>query len=115
VKRDNHIYKSEYHPDVVADSNEGTKALYHVRGNKVYASAGHPDGSSPHALFTIADNGMVHTTMDHPEHRSGLPVFILGKKPDAAFIQNAIAKEAAPQQPPKTTPNSIGQPPTQHE
>src|SRR5207302_11504805 len=94
VKRENHIYKSEYHPDVVADKEEGLKAIYHVRGNKVYASAAHPDGPSAHALFTIGDSGLIHTTNDHPEHKSNLPVFILGKKPDAAFIEKTIQKEA---------------------
>ena len=103
-KEGNHIYKSEYHPDVIADSNEAHKAVYHVKGNKVYASAAHPDGSSPHALFTISDSGTIHTTLDHPEHRSEQPVFILGKKPDADFIKKAIAAEAAPPPPPPPPP-----------
>jgi hypothetical protein len=94
VKQDNHIFKSEYHPDVVANQEEGQKAIYHVRGNKVYASAAHPDGPSAHALFTISDAGTIHTTLDHPEHKSGLPVFVLGKKPDQAFIEKTIQKEA---------------------
>lgn len=101
-KMDNHIYKSEYHPDVIADSAEGQKAIYHVKGNKVYASAAHPGGASPHALFTINDGGLIHTTMDHPEHQSGNAVFVLGdhgdvhpmKKPDADFIKKTIASEA---------------------
>ena len=111
-KDGNHIYKSEYHPDVIADSNEAHKAVYHVKGNKVYASAAHPDGPSPHALFTISDNGMIHTTLDHPEHQSGQAVFVLGdhgevhpmKKPDAEFIKKAIAAEAPPPSPPPTPP-----------
>ena len=90
VKKENHIFKSEYHPDVLANKEEGLKALYHVRGNKVYASAGHPDGPSPHALFTITDKGTIHTTIDHPEHKSEQPVFILDAKPDAQFIEKAI-------------------------
>ena len=67
VKEENHIFKSEYHPDVIADKNEGTKAIYHVKGNKVYASAAHTDGPSAHALFTIGETGLIHTTLDHPE------------------------------------------------
>lgn len=93
VKEDNHIFKSEYHPDVVANKEEGLKAIYHVKGNKVYASAGHPDGPSPHALFTLSDSGTLHTTLDHPGHKSDLPVFILDKKPDAAFIAKTIQNE----------------------
>lgn len=93
VKRDNHIFKSEYHPDVVADSNEGNKAIYHVKGNKVYASVDHPNGPSPHALFTISESGAMHTTMEHPEHQSGQPVFHLHENPDRAFIEKTIAKE----------------------
>jgi hypothetical protein len=101
VKRDDHIFKSEYHPDVVANKEEGQKAIYHVRGNKVYASAAHPDGPSAHALFTISEGGTIHTTIDHPEHKSGLPVFVLGKKPDKAFIEKTIQKEALRPEPKK--------------
>jgi hypothetical protein len=101
-KVDNHIYKSEYHPDVVADSNEGNKAIYTVRGNKVYATGAHPDGPSPHAIFTINDNGMIHTTIDHPEHQSGQAVFVLDHKPDADFIKKTI--EAETMQKPPTPP-----------
>ena|SRR6185436_17644715 len=102
VKRDNHIFKSEYHPDVLADSNEANKAIYHVRGNKVYASAAHPDGPSPHALFTISDKGTIHTTIDHPEHQSGQAVFVLDHRPDAEFIKKTIEAEALkPSEPPK--------------
>jgi hypothetical protein len=103
-KVDNHIYKSEYHPDVIADSNEAHKAVYHVKGNKVYASAAHPDGPSPHALFTITDGGTIHTTIDHPEHQSGQAVFIMDKKPDADFIKKTIAAEAPPPPPPPPPP-----------
>ena len=97
VKRDDHIFKSEYHPDVIADSNEGNKAIYHVKGNKVYASAAHPEGPSAHALFTISESGTIHTTLDHPEHKSDLPVFVMDKKPDRSFIEKTIAKEAGNQ------------------
>ena len=101
VKQDNHIFKSEYHPDVVANKEEGLKAIYHVRGNKVYASAAHPDGPSLHALFSISDGGTIHTTVDHPEHQSNLPVFVLGKQPDKAFIEKTIQKEAPKVEAPK--------------
>lgn len=95
-KVDNHIYKSEYHPDVVANSSEGKKAIYTVRGNKVYATGEHPDGPSPHAMFTITDKGTIHTTMDHPEHKNGLAVFVMDHRPDPEFIQKTIAAEAGP-------------------
>jgi hypothetical protein len=88
---DNHIYKSEYHPDVIANSAEGQKAIYHVRGNKIYASAAHPDGASAHALFRVSDAGTIHTTHDHPEHQSDQPVYILGKeKLDPSFIEKVM-------------------------
>jgi hypothetical protein len=91
VKRDNHIYKSEYHPDVVANTAEGEKALYHVRDNKIFASADHPDAGNPHALFTIHENGVIRATHSHPEHKNNQPVFVLGgEKPDASFIERAI-------------------------
>ena len=101
VKRDNHIFKSEYHPDVVVNSNEGNKAIYAVRGNKVYATGEHPDGPSPHAIFTITDKGTIHTTMDHPEHRSGQAVFVLDHRPDPEFIKKTIEAETmkAPEPP----------------
>ncbi len=100
-KVDSHIYKSEYHPDVAADSNEGNKAIYTIRGNKVYATGHHPDGPSPHAIFTISDKGTVHTTMDHPEHRSGQAVFVMDHRPDAEFIKKTIEAETmkAPEPP----------------
>jgi hypothetical protein len=103
VKRDNHIYKSEYHPDVVANKEEGLKAIYHVQGNKIYASAAHPDGPSPHAIFTISDSGTIHTTHAHPQHQSDLPVFVMSKRPDAAFIEKTIQAEA-PKSAPKIEP-----------
>lgn len=90
-KVDNHIFKSEYHPDVVANKEEGLKAMYHVKGDKIYASAGHPDGPSPHAIFRISDTGTIHTTHAHPEHRSNQPVFVLGKaKLDPSFIEKVM-------------------------
>ena len=91
VKRENHIFKSEYHPDVVANNDEGLKAIYHVKGNKVYATENHPEGASAHALFTINDGGTIHTTHENPGHKSDLPVFVMGgEKPDASFIERVI-------------------------
>jgi hypothetical protein len=110
-KVDNHIYKSEYHPDVIANKDEGQKAIYHVKGNKVYASAAHPDGPTPHALFTI-NGGLIHTTIDHPEHQSGLPVFKLDHRPDAEFIKKTVAAEAPPPPPkPASSPTPPHSPP----
>ena len=80
-----------------------------MKGNKVYASAAHPDGPNPHAIFTISDKGTIHTTIDHPGHQSGDAVFVLGshgevhpmKKPDAAFIKRTIEKESGGHDAPK--------------
>jgi hypothetical protein len=102
-KVDNHIYKSEYHPDVIANKEEGLKAIYHVRDNKIYASAAHPDGPSPHAIFKIAANGLIHTTHDHPEHQSDLPVFVMNHRPDPEFIKKTVAAEAPPTQKPASS------------
>lgn len=91
VKRDNHIFKSEYHPDVIANKDEGLKAMYHVKGDKIYTSAAHPDGAGPHAVFRISERGTVHTTHAHPEHHSDQPVFVLGKeKLDQSFIERVM-------------------------
>lgn len=89
VKRDdNRIYKSEYHPDVLANKAEGEKALYHVKGDKVYAAGAHPDG--PHAVFEIRGD-KIHTTPHHSEHNPSQHVFELGgAKPDASFIERVI-------------------------
>ncbi len=92
-KTGDHIFKSEYHPDVVANGEEAHKAIYHVKGNKVYATGEHPDGASPHAIFTITDKGTIHTTMDHPEHQNGLAVYVLDHRPDPKMIEQTIANE----------------------
>ena len=44
-----------------------TKAVYTVRDNKVYTTALHPQGESPHALFEIKGD-KIHTTEFHPNH-----------------------------------------------
>jgi hypothetical protein len=91
VKKDNHIFKSEYHPDVIANQREADKALYHVKGDKVYTSAAHPDGPGPHAVFHIREDGKIHTTEHHPQHNPGQHVFELGDaKPDPSFIEKVI-------------------------
>lgn len=90
VKKANHIFKSEYHPDVIANQNEATKAIYSVRGNKVYATADHPEGPSPHALFEIKGD-KIHTTIHHPDHNPAHHIYELGKeKLDSSFIERAI-------------------------
>ena len=90
VKKDNHIFKSEYHPDVLENQAEATKALYHVKGDKVYAAGAHPDGPSPHAMFRIHGE-KVFTTHHHPQHDPAQHVFEMGGvKPDASFIERVI-------------------------
>ena len=90
VKKENRIFKSEYHPDVLANGEEAHKALYHVKGDKVYASAGHPDGVNPHAIFQIRGD-KIHTTVAHPNHNPEHHVYELGKeKPDPGFIERVI-------------------------
>jgi hypothetical protein len=90
VMKGNHVYKSEYHPDVRADAHEGTKALYVKRGEKLYASAAHPDAGNPHAMYHIRE-GKVFTTMDHPQHNPDMHVFELGAvKSDPSFIKRVI-------------------------
>jgi hypothetical protein len=44
-----------------------TKALYVVHDNKAYATAFHPNGESPHAMFEIKGD-KIHTTEFHPRH-----------------------------------------------
>ena len=90
VKKDNHIFKSEYHPDVLANKEEGLKAMYSVRGEKVYAAADHPEGPSPHAIFEIKGD-KIHTTLHHSDHNPSHHVFELGnERPDPSFIERVI-------------------------
>ena len=51
----------------IKDGKPDTKAVYRVAGNKIYATAQHPSGASPHALFEIRGD-KVHTTNFHPAH-----------------------------------------------
>lgn len=51
-----------------------TKALYQVKGNKLYATALHPDGASPHAMFEIRGD-KIHTTAAHPAHNPSSHTF----------------------------------------
>ncbi len=51
-----------------------TKAIYAVRGDKVFATAFHPQGENPHALFEIRGD-KIHTTEFHPNHDPGKHVF----------------------------------------
>ena len=51
-----------------------TKAVYQVRGDKVYATKLHPDGASPHAMFEIRGD-KIHTTAAHPAHNSSRHTF----------------------------------------
>src|SRR4051812_34945978 len=74
VMKGDHVFKSEYHPDVRANSSEGDKAILMKKGNKLYATGDHPDGASPHAMYEIRGD-KIHTTMDHPNHVHDTHVF----------------------------------------
>jgi hypothetical protein len=60
AKAGDHIYEMK-------GGRPDTKALYNIRGGKVYASSFHPNGASQHASFEIRGNSM-HTTPHHPGH-----------------------------------------------
>jgi len=53
-----------------------TKPIYAVHGDKVFATAHHPDGASPHALFEIRGD-KVHTTSFHPAHNASSHTFLI--------------------------------------
>ena len=90
VMKGQKVFKSEYHPDVLANSEEGTKAILMKRGNKLYATNDHPMGNNPHAIYEIRGD-KIHTTMDHPQHVRESHVFELGPaKNDPGFIENVI-------------------------
>ena len=90
VMKGNKVFKSEYHPDVRANADEGNKAILMKRENKLYATHDHPDGASPHALYEIRGD-KIHTTMNHPQHNADGHVFVLGDvKHDQGFIDNVI-------------------------
>lgn len=50
------------------------KPLYVVRNNKAFATAYHPDGESPHAMFEIKGD-KIHTTEYHPNHNPDTHTF----------------------------------------
>ncbi len=50
------------------------KPLYAVRDNHAYATAFHPGGESPHAMFEIKGDKL-HTTINHPEHNPSTHVY----------------------------------------
>ncbi len=56
-----HIY------DIKGGRPDFDKPLYVVRNNHAYATAFHPQGESPHALFEIKGD-KIHTTEFHPAH-----------------------------------------------
>jgi len=58
------------------DGRPDTKAVYAVRGDKIYATAHHPEGPSPHALFEIRGD-KVHTTPFHPAHNPAAHTFTI--------------------------------------
>ncbi len=58
------------------DGRPDTKAIYAVRGNKIYATQHHPSGASPHALFEIKGD-KVHTTSFHPAHNPTAHTFTI--------------------------------------
>ena len=90
VMKGEKVFKSEYHPDVRANSEEGTKAILMKRGNKLYATGDHSMGESPHAMYEIRGD-KIHTTMNHPQHNADGHVFELGPaKIDPGFIENVI-------------------------
>jgi hypothetical protein len=90
VMKGEQVFKSEYHPDVRANAEEGTKAVLTKRGDKLFAAGQHADGSAPHALYEIRGD-KIHTTSHHPNHVHDSHVFELGPvKDDQNFIDNVI-------------------------
>ena len=58
-----HIY------DIKDGKVDTTKAIFAIRGGKVYQTEHHPGGASPHAMFHV-DGDKLHTTVNHPYHSS---------------------------------------------
>ncbi len=50
--------------------------IYAVRDNKAYATAFHPGGENPHAVFEIRGD-KVHTTEHHPAHNPSSHIYEL--------------------------------------
>jgi len=65
-----HIY------DIKDGRPDLAKPLYRVEGNKVFATALHPKGASPHAMFEIHGD-KVHTTSFHPAHNPDMHTFVI--------------------------------------
>jgi hypothetical protein len=63
-----HIY------DMKGGRPDFDKPLYRVENGKAFATAFHPGGASPHAMFEIKGD-KVHTTEFHPEHNPASHVF----------------------------------------
>lgn len=64
-----HIYN-------MVNGRPDTKALYQVKGNKLYATALHPNGASNHAMFEIKGD-KIHTTINHPAHNPSSHTFVI--------------------------------------
>ncbi|MBI5644907.1 hypothetical protein HY970_02305 [Candidatus Kaiserbacteria bacterium] len=69
-----HIY------DIKNGRPDVNNPIYRVDGSRVYKTAFHPDGASPHALFEIRGD-KVHTTMHHPEHNPSAHTFEIKPHP----------------------------------
>ncbi|MDR3571950.1 MAG: hypothetical protein P4L81_07255 [Candidatus Pacebacteria bacterium] len=65
---DGHMY------DMKGGRPDLSKPLYRIDNGKAYATAFHPDGASPHAMFEIKGD-KVHTTQYHPAHNPTSHVF----------------------------------------
>ncbi len=63
-----HIY------NMVGGRPDMKQPLYMIRNNKAFATAYHPDGANPHALFVI-NGDKIHTTEFHPHHNPDSHVF----------------------------------------
>ena len=63
-----HIY------NMVGGRPDMKQPLYMIRNNKAFATAYHPDGVNPHALFEIRGD-KIHTTEFHPHHNPDTHVF----------------------------------------
>ena len=63
-----HIY------DIKGGRPDLDKPLYRIENGKAFATAFHPGGASPHAVFEIKGD-KVHTTEFHPDHNPSSHVF----------------------------------------
>ncbi len=53
--------------DIKGGRPDLNRPVYALRGNHAYATAHHPMGESPHAMFEIRGDKL-HTTAHHPSH-----------------------------------------------